>query len=185
MVLIEIAATLALAAGQEQEAGEWIAMYARWLEWSGSCVGRVELELLRTGLWQLSGDLPAAELTARQALALASEPRQPLMLVAAQRALGTLLATSGALHEAQTLLQASVALAKACAAPYERARSQLALAELYVARGADADAAEVVALLSDARSIGEDLGAAALLERVALLEAGVVAAAHAAGLETA
>jgi hypothetical protein len=185
MVLIETAATLALTAGRLQEAGEWIAMYARWLEWSGSFVGRVELELLHACLLHLSGDLPAAEMTARQALALAREPRQPLMLVTAQRALGTLLTTTGALEEAHTLLQASVLLAKACASPYEHARSQLALAELYVARGADADDVEVVALLTDARSIGALLGVAALLERIATLEAGVAAASHPAGLETA
>ena len=75
--------------------------------------------------------------TPSAALAHATEPRQPLALLAAHRLLGEL-ATDGGQHaDARAHLDAALALADACAAPYERALTLLALAELRRPTGND------------------------------------------------
>jgi tetratricopeptide (TPR) repeat protein len=167
MRVIETAATLALDAGDRDVARSWIEMHARWLEWSGSFVGQVEQALLRSRLHAMSGDLSAAEAGARQALALASEPRQPLALIAVHRFLGQLATEDGDAPLAAQHLAQSLDLADACRAPFERALTLLAFAELDAARG-NADAAR--STLAEVRAICEPLEARPTLERVAALE---------------
>ena len=53
------------------------------------------------------------------ALARATEPRQPLALLAAQRTLGELDSATGRHAAATAHLDAALALAAACAAPYD------------------------------------------------------------------
>ncbi|MEX1157451.1 MAG: hypothetical protein WEC79_00795, partial [Thermomicrobiales bacterium] len=64
-------------------------------------------------------------------------------------------------------LPESLRLADACAAPFERALTLLALSELNAARG-DIDAA--LTTLAEARAICEPLDARPTLERIAALE---------------
>ncbi|HET8626881.1 MAG TPA: helix-turn-helix transcriptional regulator, partial [Thermomicrobiales bacterium] len=114
------------------------------------------------------------------ALAHASEPRQPLALLAAHRALGELATQAGQHSEAAAHLAESLALADACAAPYERALTLLALTEQRAATG-EHDAAREA--LAEARALLDPLGAKPALARASALAATLPApAAHPAGL---
>ncbi|HEX5502665.1 MAG TPA: LuxR family transcriptional regulator, partial [Thermomicrobiales bacterium] len=123
-----------------------------------------------------AGDLVLARDHAARALACATAPRQPLALLAAHRALGDLATAAGRHADAATHLDAALALADACAAPYERALTLLALAELRDAAG-ERDAAG--AALAEARAVCAELGAAPALARAAALAERVAAAAAA------
>ncbi|MFN8514790.1 MAG: hypothetical protein U0841_19845 [Chloroflexia bacterium] len=68
----------------------WLAAHDRWLTWSGAIPGRAEGQLGWASYHRAAGDLPAARRAAAQALACAKDPRQPLALLAAHRALGEL-----------------------------------------------------------------------------------------------
>jgi DNA-binding CsgD family transcriptional regulator len=109
-----------------------------------------------------AGDLAAAREHADRALSQAAEPRQPLALLAAHRALGELDTAAGRHADAQAHLAAALALAEACAAPYERARTLLAIADL---RAATHDNGGAQASLEEARAILEPLGAKPALAR--------------------
>jgi ATP/maltotriose-dependent transcriptional regulator MalT len=89
------------------------------------------------------------------------------MLFKAHRAVGELETAMGHLDEAAHHLNQALTMATACAMPYERMLSLLALAELRSATGEIEDAR---ALLADARSIGESLGATLALARADALE---------------
>ncbi len=149
-----------------------------WLErlaaqpWSASSVaGRGELVLAEAIIARERGDLPGAEERVRQAIIEASDPRQPLTLMAAQRWLGELLLELGRHAEAEEPLRASLALAHACAAPFELALTQLPLAQQLVATS-QVDAARD--LLTEARETCARLKATPTLERVAALEQKII-----------
>jgi DNA-binding CsgD family transcriptional regulator len=125
-----LAATLALDVGDVVTATRWVAAHGRWLDWSGAVLWRADHELLRACLAQSTGERAAARTYAEQALADASEPRQPLTLLATHRLLGELDIADGRQAEATAHLDAALALADACAAPYERALTLLGLAEV-------------------------------------------------------
>jgi DNA-binding CsgD family transcriptional regulator len=102
-------------------------------------------------------------------LAEATVPHQPLVLLAAHRLLGEIATGAAHLDEAESHLVESLALAEACAVPYERALTLLALAELHVAED---KRAEAIRLLEDVSAVGQPLGATPMLARVdALLAA--------------
>jgi ATP/maltotriose-dependent transcriptional regulator MalT len=105
---------------------------------------------------------------AQTALARASEPRQPLALLAAHRVVGELDIDTGRYEDAAAHLDTSLALADACHAPYERALTLLAYAEL---RAATHEIAATQPLLDEARTICEPLGARHVLSRVDALVA--------------
>lgn len=113
-------------------------------------------------------DALAAYRAARQALAHATEPRQPLGLLAAHRLLGELDTDTGRYAEAATHLDMALRLADACAAPYERALTLLALAARAIATG---DGADAYAFLDEARALCTPLGAAPALARADALAA--------------
>jgi ATP/maltotriose-dependent transcriptional regulator MalT len=115
-----------------------------------------------------AGDNEAAYKHAARALAHATAPHQPLALLAAHRLLGELDTDAGRYDEAASHLDESLRLADACAAPYERALTLLAMAELRAATG-DADAAN--RLLAAVRAICEPLGAQPALARADALAA--------------
>ncbi len=69
------------------------------------------------------------------AIAEATDPRQPLVLLAAHRFLGELMTETRCFPEAQPHLAISLEIADACAAPFERALTLMALAELRAAEG--------------------------------------------------
>jgi DNA-binding NarL/FixJ family response regulator len=83
--------------------------------------------------------------------------------LAAHRLLGELEREAGRYEDATAHLNEALALADACAAPYERALTLLALAHLHVATGAGVEAR---ALLDEARAICAPLGARPALARM-------------------
>ena len=107
----------------------------------------------------------------------ATEPRQPLALLAAHRLLGELDTDAGRFDGARGHLAASLALADACAAPYERALTLLALAECHAATESRADASS---LLAEVYAICTPLGAKPTLVRADALTARLSAAKDAA-----
>ena len=104
---------------------------------------------------------------AEQALTLASEPRQPLALIAIHRFLGQLGTQDGRVELAGNHLAQSLALAEACAAPFERALTLLEFAQLHLTTG-KIDQAQAV--LAEVRTIAESLDAGPTLARVTALE---------------
>jgi predicted ATPase/DNA-binding CsgD family transcriptional regulator len=115
-----------------------------------------------------AGNVAAARAHAERARAHATEPRQPLALLAAHRLLGALETDAGRYDDAARHLAASLALADACRAPYERALTLLARAEL---RAAEGDRDEAGTLLGAVRAIGAPLGAQPALLRADTLAA--------------
>jgi hypothetical protein len=168
--LYVLAARLALDAGDHALARRWLEAHDRWLAWAGPEVrwGRASGHLARAEYHRALDEPDAALRHARRALAEASAPRQPLMLLAAHRLLGELATEAGRFAAASEHLDASLALADACAAPFERALSLLAHAELHAAGG---DAARAAAALDEMRAICAPLGAGPALARADALTA--------------
>lgn len=162
-----LAVSLALDAGNRPLAEAWLETHADWLDWSGAVLGRAEQHLMLARLHRLSGDDIAAHVGAMTALQHASNPRQPLALIAAHRTLGELLIVGGQHDEAAQHLSASLELADACSALFERALTQVALAELHIATGRK-DVPR--ALLDEVQAACESLGARPTLDRVAALQ---------------
>jgi ATP/maltotriose-dependent transcriptional regulator MalT len=135
-------------------------------------LGRSEGETLWAGYYRQTGDGDQALAHAQSALVHASEPRQPLALLAAHRLLGELLTERGEYDSATDHLDASLALTDACRAPYERALTLLALAALHVATGERDEGAR---LLDEVRAICEPLEAQPALARTDALEARLAA----------
>ncbi|MGI8690210.1 MAG: helix-turn-helix transcriptional regulator [Thermomicrobiales bacterium] len=156
VMMLRIAVGLALDADDRVVAKEWLEAHDRWLAWSGAVPGRAEGDVLWARYERAAGNTVAARERAIHALALATAPRQPLALLAAHRMLGALDTDTGRFADAEAHLNAALALADACAAPYERALALLARAEL---RHATGDAADAQSLLDEARSICTRLGA--------------------------
>jgi DNA-binding CsgD family transcriptional regulator len=173
-----LAAALTLDAGDLAAARAWLDAHDRWLAWNDAVRGRAEGQLPWAQYHRATGDLPAAHERAKAALTHATTPRQPLTLLAAHRLLGDL-ATATTDHAAASAhLDAALALADACAAPYERALTLLALAELHHAAGGR-DAAR--SALDDARAILTPLGARPALARADSLTASLTNAPTARG----
>jgi DNA-binding CsgD family transcriptional regulator len=160
--LQRLAAGLALDAGDLASARAWLEAHDRWLAWSGAVLGQAEGHLGWTDYYRAAGDPTLAHQHAEQAMARANDPRQPLALLAVHRLLGLLHTEAGRHGEAGTHLEQSLTLAEACAAPYERALTLLALAELRAATG-NRDAAR--ALLDEAHAILAPLDANPALAR--------------------
>ncbi len=166
--LQRLAAALATDAGDLPTARPWLEAHDRWLAWSGAVLGRAEGALGWATYYRAAGETRTAYRHATDSLAHATEPRQPLVLLAAHRVLGELATDAGNHTEAQTHLAAAVALSEACAAPYERALTLLAFATLHLATG---DTARAAALLDEIRAICLPLGAKLALARADALAA--------------
>jgi ATP/maltotriose-dependent transcriptional regulator MalT len=166
--LIELAVHLCLDTGDLDDARAWLETHDRWVEWSGGTSGQAIGTLLWARYHLVAGDLVAARTCAEESLELASDPRQPLVLIAALRFLGELDTKQRDDATAEHRLQQSIKLAEACAAPFKVALSKLALAELRDVSGKIADA---TALLDEVVAICEPLGARPTLERASALSA--------------
>jgi tetratricopeptide (TPR) repeat protein len=164
------AVALALDGGDLPGARAWLAAHDRWLIWSEAVLGRAEGEALWARYHWQAGDMDAAFTHAESALSNASEPRQPLALLQAHRLLGELDTEAGRYADAEAHLRASLTLAEACEAPYERALTLLAMAEL---RAAMHESAEAIGLVEEVRTICEPLGAKPALARADALAARV------------
>ena len=163
-----LAAALALDAGDLATARAWLEAHDRWLAWSGAVLGRSEVQALWARYHRLEGDSAQARDCAERALAHATAPRQPLALIAAHRLVGALDTAAGRYEDAHTHLAASLILADACAAPFERSSTLLAMAECSAATGA---VPEAMARLGEVRAICAPLGARPTLERAEHLAA--------------
>lgn len=164
---LRLAVQLSLDASDPGGAREWLHTHDRWLDWSGAVLGRAESSLLWAHLHQIEGDLPQAERRAQDALNCASDPRQPLALLAAHRFLGHLATQAQQYKEAEEQLSRALELADACEVPYERARTLITLAALYLQTGRDKEAEP---LIEDVRSITDELKAEPLAAELEELE---------------
>jgi DNA-binding CsgD family transcriptional regulator/tetratricopeptide (TPR) repeat protein len=171
--LQQVAVALSLDVANLTAAREWLTAHDRWLAWSGAVNGQAAGHTLWAQYHRQIGDIHQARQHAEEALAHASEPRQPLALLAAHRRLGELATEAGGFADASHHLDASLALADACAAPYERALTVLALAELRMTEG---DAGGARTLLAAARATFVALGARPALARADVLAARLDAA---------
>jgi hypothetical protein len=162
-----LAAQIDFDRGDAVAARRWLTAHDRWRDWWQAIYGQVVSRLTWARLALLDNDPATAESHARVALDLAQTPRQPLGLIAAHRTLGKLLTEAGRLDEAAEHLGESRWLAHACEAPFELALTDVALAALHLATGAQPEAVDC---LADARAICESLGAAPALQRIAVLE---------------
>jgi DNA-binding CsgD family transcriptional regulator len=178
-----VAAALALDEEDILLARAWLEAHDRWLAWNGAVLGQSEGHALWAHYFRQMGDGEQAYEHAARALAHATEPRQPLALLAAHRLLGELDTAAGRFNTATSHLDAALALADACAAPYERALTLLAVAKLHIAAGNQADAETA---LAEARTICTPLGAKPALACADALAAqlGTVPTAYPAGLTT-
>jgi len=178
-----LAAALALDAGDVLTARTWLDTHSNWQRWSGAVLGESEGQALWAQYHRQAGEMEQAWAYAERALAHATAPRQPLALIAAHRLLGELDTEAHRFDAAAAHLQESLALADACAAPYERALALLAMAEL---RAAMAAATEAATFLEEARTICERLGAKPALARAdalaGRLSSSPIMAAYPAGL---
>lgn len=164
----EMAAALALDDGDLPAAKLWLEAHDRWLDWSGAVLGRSEGQALWARYQWQAGDAATAYTHAERALAHATEPRQPLALLAARRLLGELDTKAGRYADAERHLHLALDLAAACEAPYERALTLIALAEMRAAMGEAEDARR---LLHDLRQICVRLGARPAIDRAEILAA--------------
>ncbi|MFW6074492.1 MAG: LuxR C-terminal-related transcriptional regulator, partial [Chloroflexota bacterium] len=162
-----LAAELALDADDLNEARRWIEAHGHWLDWSGAQLWRGDHHLLLTRYHHIAGEMDSARQHAETALQYASDPRQPLVLLAAHRFLGHFKIDIGEFDDARDHLQASLDLAERCEAPYEIALTKLEFAELAVQTD---EAGEATRLLREVRAICEHLGAQRSLDHVEQLE---------------
>jgi DNA-binding CsgD family transcriptional regulator len=162
LFLQRLAADLCLDAGELSAARAWLEAHDAWLAWSGSVLGRADGHLSWARYHRAAGDGTRARANATGALALAADPDQPLVRLAANRLLGEIETEDRRHPEAETHLSAALDLAITCETPFERALTLLALAELRLNMGAAAAAAT---FHDDARQICAHLGAAPALAR--------------------
>ena len=135
--------------------------------WRGAAAssGQAEGQLHLGAVSARGGRFGTAHEQATRALCRCHRPRQPLALLAAHRLLGELDTDAGRYDDAASHLDAALALADACAAPYERALTLLALAALRAAHGRPRTRN---ASLDEVRAICTPLGAPALARADAL-----------------
>lgn len=173
LALQRMAALMAVDAGDLAMARTWLEAHDRWLAWSGAVLGRVEGHLAWGAYRRAAGDAGLARRHADEALAHATEPRQPLALLAAHRFLGELDTDAGRHADAARHFDQALALADACAAPYERALTVLALAQLHAATG---QTSESLDLAGEVRAACIPLGATLALSRADALSARLLSA---------
>ncbi|MDQ2786521.1 MAG: helix-turn-helix transcriptional regulator, partial [Chloroflexota bacterium] len=173
--LLHLGGWLMLDAGDLDGARRWIEASDRWLAWGEAVQGQPEGQDLWAQYYRQAGDMERAYAHAERARSHATEPRQPLALLAAHRLLGELSAEMTDHREAEEHLRAALALADACAAPYERALTLLAIAALHAARGTIEEARGP---LDASRATFARLGAQPALARADALIARLDATAH-------
>jgi DNA-binding CsgD family transcriptional regulator len=173
LLLQRLAAVLCLDAGDLPEARAWLEAHDRWLAWSGNVLGRAEGQLAWARYHWAYGNASLARLAADEALTLAALPDQPLVWLAIHRLLGEIGIATGDHATAAAHLEAALELASACEAPFDRALTLLAMAELRATAGAIDEAAS---LLGEVRGICVPLHAAPVLARVDALATRLAAA---------
>ena len=130
--------------GDSATAHGWLEAHDRWLEWSESTLGRADGLLAWARYFRAIGDDTQAQALAANAIADAAAPPQPLVCLAAYRLLGEIGTSAQDFAAAKTALGVALETATACDAPFERALTLLALAELRSAEGSKPEAAGLV-----------------------------------------
>ncbi len=168
LFLQRLAVDLCLDADDPSAARAWLEAHDRWLAWSGSVLGRADGRVVWARYHRATGDAEGARAAATEALALAASPSQPLVCLTGHRLLGEIETQVERRVEAETHLTIALELAMACEAPFERALTLLAFAQLRLAMG---DVGETARLLDEVRATCAPLGAAPTLTRVNALAA--------------
>jgi DNA-binding CsgD family transcriptional regulator/tetratricopeptide (TPR) repeat protein len=164
LLLQRLAAELAIYQGDMAAAAAWLAANDRWLSWNGSVLGQAENRITWASYYRAMGDLRRALGCAETAVERATNPRQPLALIAALRMRGQLNLEAGIIDAAADDLTAALSLADACAAPFERALTLLVVAELHQATN---NAPQATADLEEVRLICTPLRARRALAQAA------------------
>lgn len=159
LLLLRLAADLALDAGDPAAARPWLEAHNRWLAWNGARLGRASGSVSWARYYYAAGEPTRARSYATRAIAEATDPDQPLVLVAAHQLLGRLAQDAGRWTDAKRHLDTALELANACDAPFVRGQVLVALAELHLAAGRRGDAEP---LLAEATAIAVNLDAAPL-----------------------
>lgn len=171
-----VAIDLALDSANPDLAESWLKALDRWISWSGATRWQPEAFLRWARHSLIAGDPGAARRRALEALAQANDPQQPLVLSTIHRFIGALDGSEGRHADAEQNMEQALALADACAAPFEKARTLIALASLRLVNGDDATAREYLGV---AVPVLERLGAIPELERARTIADGLdEAAAH-------
>jgi DNA-binding CsgD family transcriptional regulator len=158
---------LALLSGKPDTAREWLAMYDRWLAWSGMPRLSAENFLLEAMVLRKEGKHQEALRVARDALRASHDPDQPLNRIAIERLIGELEIDLGSADDAAPHLIRSAGLAEISQIPHEHALSMIALAKLKLVHGDSEAAAEFLEL---AYTISDELGAQLLLSEISQLQ---------------
>lgn len=170
--LLRLAAELELNAGELEAAREWINAHDRWLGSEGTLNARVQGRAEGQSLWAryflASGDHEQAATRAEHCLRHATQPRQPLAMIAAHRLLGDVNTGAGRHDIAESHYHEALALSAACAVPHERALTLTANAALLLAMQKPI---EMRANLEEARAICERLEMRPCLDKIARLDA--------------
>jgi DNA-binding CsgD family transcriptional regulator len=163
LLMQRLAAAIELDHGNTAAARKWLEANDRWLAWNGCVIGRADNHRMWAEYHLATGAVDRALACAKHAVTLAETPRQPLTLLEALRTLAKCERLSGNPRQSESHLTESLALAGACAAPYERALTLCELAEL---RGSRGETAEALALAREASDVFCALGARPALAQV-------------------
>ena len=142
--------------GEPEAAPPWLDAMERWLDWSGAALGRAELAIARAVHAFATARLGDLDRYARDAVRLASSPRQPLALAMARRLLARSLVHAGQTDEARAELDRSIALAQTCQNRLDEATGMVMLSEL---QNRDGHTEQARATLDAAVDIFTEMGA--------------------------
>ncbi len=154
--------------GDLAKARSWLEAHDRWIEFSGTVPSRAEGQTRWAQYYRATVDQTRARKCAEAAFELASNPRQPPALIAADRFLAQLDVDEGQYDDAEARLAASLELAERCEAPFEQALTLVVMAERAAKLG-EVDQAR--GFIARVREICEPLGAKPTLERVDEIDA--------------
>jgi DNA-binding CsgD family transcriptional regulator len=162
LLMQRLAAMLELDRGNLSAAHHWLEANDRWLAWNNCAIGQADNQRVWATYHLATGAVDRALACAKRAVKLAETPRQPLVLLEALRTLGECEVAARDHKHAEIHITESLALADACMAPFERALTLLAMAEL---RLTESHADQAVALANEARDICLPLEAVPTLEK--------------------
>jgi ATP/maltotriose-dependent transcriptional regulator MalT len=168
LFLQRLAVDLCLDEGDLSGARAWLEAHDAWLAWSKSVLGQADGQIAWARYHWAVGNTAHARAAAVDAHELAALPDQPLVWLAVHRLLGEIETAAGQHAAAEAHLAAALELAITCEAPFERALTLLALAELRTTIG---NVDEAATLLDETRQICIPLGVAPTLARVEALAA--------------